>query len=129
MYVKLFNSILHSSVWDLDIETRMVWITLLAMCDSDGVVNASVGGIANAARLPLDKTQKALEVLMAPDPDSRSQEYEGRRIEKIGGFYEILNYKRYRCLRNSEERKTQNREAAKRYRERRKIGPVSASAR
>ena len=40
-YTKLFNSILASTIWRADDKTRIVWITLLAMADKHGIVEAS----------------------------------------------------------------------------------------
>jgi hypothetical protein len=35
-----------------------------------------------------------VRVLEAPDPDSRSPEFEGRRIERVDGGYLVLSYPR-----------------------------------
>ena len=45
-YTKLFNSILASTVWSEPNETRIVWITLLAMADKNGIIEGSVPGLA-----------------------------------------------------------------------------------
>jgi len=95
-FVKLFSSILDSSVWCYDSETRLVWITLLAMADFEGVVHASVPGIANRARVSLEAAEKAIKIFQSPDEYSRSDTYEGRRIERVGRDWIILNYEEYR---------------------------------
>ena len=39
MYVKLWSDLLDSSLWVQESpETRIVWITLLAMADADGMM-------------------------------------------------------------------------------------------
>ena len=83
-------------------ETRIVWITMLAMADKRGRVWGSVPGLANRARVPEEDCQVALDCFLAPDRHSRSQEYEGRRIEKIDGGWRLLNYVKYRDLRDEE---------------------------
>ncbi len=97
-YTKLFNSILASTIWREPNEIRLVWITLLAMADKDGIAEGSVPGIADFARIPVEATRMALERLSQPDEDSRSQEYEGRRIERVPGGWMILNAGKYRDI-------------------------------
>lgn len=104
-YTKLFNSILASTIWEEDDKTRIVWITLLAMADKFGVADGSVPGIATLARVTQADCQKALAKLQAPDKDSRSDEYEGRRIRKIDGGWLILNHEKYRAKIDDDERR------------------------
>lgn len=118
MFVKLFSSILDSSIWDESDVVVRVWVTMLAMSDRNGFVAASCGGIAARARKTKAETHEALSVLMAPDPDSRSLDHEGRRVMRVDGGYLILNYRKYRELRTDEERRLQNAEAQERYRKR-----------
>lgn len=95
-YTPLFNSIVTSSIWNEDSETRIVWITLLALADADGKVEGSVAGLAPVARIPIESCQKALGKLMAPDEYSRTKENEGRRIQEIDGGWLILNHRKFR---------------------------------
>lgn len=95
-FVKLFSSIVSSSIWQEEDNVRLVWITMLALSDSEGEVDASIPGLANLARVPIDKCEDAVNTLMSPDPYSRSDSHEGRRIEKIDGGWRILNYMDYR---------------------------------
>lgn len=71
---------------------------MLALSDASGHVCASIGGLAHAARVNKEDCEKALSELAAPDEDSRSAEFEGRRIEKVEGGWRILNYTKYREL-------------------------------
>jgi len=104
-FTKLFSSIISSSIWRAPKETKVVWITMLAMSDKDGEVWASVGGLADMARVTKDEARKALDELLAPDDDSRTKEHEGRRIEAIEGGWRVLNYKKYRDLGRGEDRR------------------------
>ena len=45
-YTKLFNSILQSTIWREDDKTRIVWITLLAMADKNGIAETSLPSLA-----------------------------------------------------------------------------------
>lgn len=115
-YTKLFSSIVRSSVWLEDDQTLRVWVTLLALADRDGYVGASVGGLAHQARVPEQKTREALAKFMAPDPDSRSQEHEGRRIEQADRGWVILNHERFRDMRDEEAVRAYEREKKRRQR-------------
>lgn len=95
-FTKLFNTIITSSIWNEDNETRIVWITMLALSNKDGIVDASMSGLAVMARLPVETCKKAIAKLSNPDSDSRTPEKEGRRIEKVDGGWRIINYVKYR---------------------------------
>jgi hypothetical protein len=104
-FTKLFSSITTSTIWREDDHTRIVWITMLAMADKNGQVISSVPGLADMARVPLGQTVKSLEKLSSPDEWSSSQEFEGRRIEKIDRGWKLLNYAKFRAMREVEERR------------------------
>jgi hypothetical protein len=104
-YTKLFSSILASTVWDEDANTRIVWITLLAMANRDGVAEASVPGLARFARVSLDACRRALRKLQAPDVDSRTKDDEGRRIRPVDGGFLIVNHAKYRARMNADDRR------------------------
>jgi hypothetical protein len=95
-YTKLFSSILDSTVWQEAKETRLVWITMLAMKDGRQVVEASVPGLAKRAGVTLEECEGALARLKEPDPYSRTQEHAGRRIQDVDGGWFILNGTKYR---------------------------------
>lgn len=122
MYAKLYATILRSSIWLEDDETRLLWIAMLAAADEQGYVFGSPAGMAHTARIPVEATKAALLKLASPDPDSsdlsENPENEGRRIEVVDGGWRLINYARYRAIRDSEERREQNREAKRRQRER-----------
>lgn len=92
-FTKLQRSILTSSIWLTDDSTRLVWITLLALCDRDGIARCSLAGLAHMARVDPDKCGLAVETLMAADPDSRDLG-DGRRIERVAGGFLLLSYER-----------------------------------
>ncbi len=126
-YTKLFNSILASTVWNEPTETRIVWITLLAMADKHGLAEGSLPGLAVFARLPIDAVTIALERLSAPDKHSRSKEYDGRRIEAVEGGWQILNHGKYRAKLSEDERRDYLRIKQQEYRARLKREQASTS--
>ncbi len=95
-FVKIHSSILDSTMWTYDSDTRVIWITMLVMCDQFGSIESRAPGIAKQCGLPLDVVIKALNKFLKPDKYSRTQEYEGRRIEETSEGYTILNYPKYR---------------------------------
>ena len=95
-YSKLFSSIVTSSVWMEDDKTLRVWFAMLALTDAKGIVEGSVPGFANVARVTIPEMEHAIHVLSSPDAYSRTPDNEGRRIECIPGGWRILNYQSYR---------------------------------
>ncbi len=90
-FTKLFASIVMSTIWREDDKTRIVWITLLALSDKDGVVEGSIPGLAHVASVSIEDCERALETLQKPDKYSRSPEHDSRRIEPVYGGWLILN--------------------------------------
>jgi len=138
-YVKLDTGILDSSLWVMKTE-RDIFITALLMAkprelkaeteplkvdslDPDswiiprgwyGFVEAAGPGIANRAGVDRDKGIKALKVLCSPDPESRSPEFDGRRMARVSGGYIVLNFDKYR------EKDHTAADRARRYRDRKR---------
>lgn len=120
-FVKLDCAILDSTVY-IDRDVRDVFITALLMAvprdfDEDitglnisdlapsgfviprgfyGMVEASGPGIIRRAGLDQAAGMKALEALCNPETESRSRDFDGRRMVRIDGGYLILNYGKYR---------------------------------
>ena len=95
-YSKLFSSIVTSSVWMEDDKTLRVWFAMLSLTDANGMVEGSVPGFANVARVTIPEMEHAIQVLTGPDPYSRTPDNEGRRLETVPGGWRILNYASYR---------------------------------
>ena len=95
-FVKLDTGILDSTLWLSDAEVRIVFITMLAMANPDGMCEATAPGIARRANLSIEAVREAIKILEAPDEDSRSLEDEGRRIRRVDGGYQITNFLKYR---------------------------------
>lgn len=102
-FVKIYQTILDSSIWLEPDHVRLTWLTMLAMADQDGVVTASVGGLAHRARVSKEQCAAALEVLSAPDADSKDPANEGRRIGKVDDGWFIFNHEKYRSHRTGKQ--------------------------
>ncbi len=129
-YTKLFSEIVMSTVWREKDTTRLVWITMLALRNRHHIVEGSVPGLADCARVSIEACRAALRVLSGPDPDSRSQEFEGRRIQSVDGGWWIVNGEKYRRKMSQDERREKNAIYQKQHRERKKAvsTPVDISA-
>jgi hypothetical protein len=102
-FSKLFASIVTSSVWVEDDATVRVWIAMLATCDADGLVQGSIPGFANLAKVSVEQMEHAVQRLSAADRYSRTPDFEGRRIEAFEGGWRVLNYPRYREVAQAKE--------------------------
>lgn len=63
--------------------------------------------------------EKAIRFLCAPDLKSESKAEGGRRLVQIGEYdYRVVNFQKYRAMRNEEDRREQNRINQARFRSR-----------
>lgn len=137
-FVKLDCGMLDSTLW-VDREARELFVTALLMAEPRelrapepqleirslketgfivpagwyGFVPAAGSGIVRRSGMPSEAGLSALERLGSPDPESRSPEFEGRRLARINGGFVILNFNKYR------ERDYTTAERSARYRARR----------
>lgn len=120
-FVKLDSGILESTLWGKK-DARDLFITALlmaiphevtepmeAMNITDmkplgftvppgwyGFVAAAGVGIVRRCGLEHERGMRALEELASPEPDSRSPDYEGRRMVRVDGGFIVLNFVKYR---------------------------------
>ena len=138
-FVKLDCGILNSTLW-VSKGPRDVFITALLMAEPRefleevpqihvrrlektgwiapagwyGFVPAAGPGIVRMSMCDQEEGIAALEILGLPEPESRSQAFDGRRLIRIDGGYIVLNYMLYR------DRDYTGAERSRRYRERQK---------
>ena len=107
MYAKLFSRITESSLMEEPIETRYVFLTLLAIADPRGHLIGTDVALARRINVPLDTFQDSVRRLMKPDPDSNSPVEQGRRLvpSDCGRGYRLVNYVAYRDTRDEEHRR------------------------
>jgi hypothetical protein len=116
-YTKLFQKILDSTIWMEDDKTRIIWIAMLAMANQDGIVESSLPGLAHRARVDVESCRSAIAKFLAPENDSNTKEFGGRRIEAVDGGWKLLNHKKYRDMLSLEHRREYKRIKAQQYRE------------
>lgn len=113
MFAKVFAQIFDSSIAD-NHKHRHIFMDLLVLAKSDGSVDMTMEAIARRTNVPLDEVREAIAFLSAPDDRSNSPNEEGRRLlpvnpQKPWGW-RIVNYQRYREIRDDAARREYMRE-------------------
>lgn len=132
MYCKLFASLYQGTLRGRSNEI-LVFTNLLAHAGKDGTVDKHFRAISEETGLSVDEVKESLLVLESADPESRSPDENGARIVRMDEHrvwgWRIVNYGKYRAIRNEEDRAEQNRLAQERWREKNKpkVSKVSRS--
>lgn len=123
MYAKLFTSIYQGTLRG-NSSGLLVFTNLLAHSDKNGDVDIHPRAIAEEVGLSIEIVQETLLMLESEDAESRSPEHEGRRIIRLDAHrswgWNIVNYQKYRAIRNEEDRREQNRIAQEKFRNKQK---------
>lgn len=97
-FVPLPRTLLTSSLWTNETpSTFKAWLALLSLADHETGI-APVSGpqaLAYQAAISKDEAHEAIARLSAPDPESRSTAFDGRRIERVEGGFLILGHERH----------------------------------
>lgn len=95
---------------------------MIVLCGPDGVIDMTPSAIAVRTGIPLRVIKEGVAELESADPQSRTPDAEGRRIERLDEHrawgWRIVNYRKYRLMADSETVRKQNAERSRRYRER-----------
>jgi hypothetical protein len=67
-YTKLFSSIITSTIWGEDSDTKVVWITLLAMKDRNGEVKSTIPGLARRESVLIRPSLNSLRQTQTLEP-------------------------------------------------------------
>lgn len=122
-YTPLDSSALYSTAFRTGPLPWAVWTAILAAMDSDGVVSINPSFLA--AQWPgvsRAEIEEAWSVHTKPDPDSKNEEFEGRRlIPYEGGRWLVVSHQEYRNKYSKAIRAEQLRAAKQRQRQREKI--------
>lgn len=98
-------------------------MTMLALKNADGVVLSTLAGLSRLGNLSYEECQAAILVLERPDTRSElTQEFDGRRVERVAGGWKILNHDKYRDLISKTKRRAYQASWQKEYRKRVKAG-------
>lgn len=104
-FVKIYGTkLITSSLWDEAPEARLVFLSMLAIADQNGYVDVpNERALARVLNLPDDYLKRGLDVLMKPDPGSRTASHEGRRIVRQEPGWLCVNYEQYREFRSAKQ--------------------------
>ncbi len=120
MYCKLFASLYQGTLRGKPHEI-LVFTNMLAHADAEGYVDKHFRAIADEVGLSLEDVKAAIACLEGPDDESRSPEQEGRRIVRVNDSrawgWHVVNYGKYRAIKNDEDRRESNRKAQEKWRE------------
>lgn len=126
MYAKVFASLWEGTLYGKT-DAQLVFIFLLARCNADGNVTAVPEAIAGPTGMPMERVMAALDILEGPDENSGSPEEDGKRLIRIGKSWRwhVVNYKKYRALRDADQMRAQSNERVRRFRERNAVTDVT----
>jgi hypothetical protein len=112
MFAKVFFQIFESSISD-DYLVRHVFMDLLVLSDEEGVIDKTTKAISRITNVPVEIVEMAIAKLCAPDPHSRTPDESGARLVLIDDHrdwgWRIVNYIKYRSIRDEEARRISNR--------------------
>lgn len=124
-YTPLFSTMLEGTLHGRWPHTG-VWACLLSMVDYRGEIDKHPRLIASAIGIPISDLLACLKDFISPDPDSRSPENEGRRLELIDPDrdwgWRVVNIQKYRSRASSANQVDDGRNAkkVKKYRDKNK---------
>lgn len=130
MYGKIFASMYKGTLYG-HWEAIVTFQQLIVIADADGIVDMTPQAICAHTSIPIDIIEKGLKKLAEPDQYSRTPGEEGRRIVCIDEHrpwgWQIVNYVKYKHLKDSDEVREQNRVRAQRFRDKRNAASRSVT--
>lgn len=121
MFGKIFDTMYTGSMVGAGSTVFALMPYAVTHCNADGFVELNPKLIGAIFGEPVEKVEEAIEYLCAPDPDSRSEDEEGRRLVKEGAFlYRLVNHAKYRHLQNAEAQRAKTRERVRKHREKKR---------
>lgn len=122
MYGKIFASMYRGTLYG-HWEAIVTMQQLIVLADADGIIDMTPQAIAAHTSIPLDIITKGISKLEEADPYSRTPGEDGRRIVGIDEHrpwgWQIVNYLKYKHLKDSDEVREQNRVRAQKFRDKR----------
>jgi hypothetical protein len=122
LYGKVFDSIYDGTLyghWEAIVTLQQ----LVVLADADGIIDMTPQAICARTSIPMNILELGLKKLAEPDPYSRTPGEEGRRIVCIDEHrpwgWQLVNYLKYKHLKDSDEVREQNRVRAQKFRDKR----------
>ena len=121
----LFTSVLDSSLNELPLHVRWVFISIWLKADRHGYYRGTAGAIARSANVTVEEAEDAIQTLTSPDPLSLDDEEEGRRLVPYDRGWMVVKKEHYRQLVNAEFKREAHAERNRRYRDRKRDAGVT----
>jgi hypothetical protein len=115
----LDSGALNSTLCDQGLVVWAVFMAILADKDKDGITTLRPKQIAKNFHHPVKEIEDAWDVLAKPDPESKNDAHEGRRIIPTDdGRWIVVSHDKYRSIHKQAVRQEQIRSAKQRQRAR-----------
>ena len=110
-YGKIFESVFTGSMYGSGPLMFATWAYVIAHCRPPGVVELNPRRMADQIGTTVEAIKAAIESLCEPDPDSRNSDQDGRRLVPMGGLqYRVVSFKKYREMRDADQRREYQRQ-------------------
>lgn len=120
MYGKHFESLYEGSMYGAGVAVFAVWGYVIAKTHHSRI-ELNPRKLADTLGGDVNEIEEAIGFLCRPDPHSRNQTREGRRLIKEGQFqYYVTGWEEYQSIRNEIERREYNKLAKRSERARKK---------
>jgi len=123
MYGKIFDSIYDGTLAE-DWRALITFQQMIVLCDADGMIDMTPHAISRRTGIPIEHIEAGIKILENPDPYSRTDADEGRRIMRIDSHrpwgWHIVNHTKYKNLQDSDMIRAQTRERVRKHREAKK---------
>jgi hypothetical protein len=122
VYGKIFETMYKGTLYG-HWEAIVTFQQMIVLADADGIVDMTPQAICAHTSIPIDIIEKGIQKLSEPDQFSRTPGEDGKRIVCIDEHrpwgWQIVNYLKYKHLKDSDEVREQNRIRAQRFRDKR----------
>lgn len=127
MFGKWFTDAYTGSMMGAGPVVFSVWPWVCAHAGATGELEINPRLVAAHIGATVDEVRDALEYLQQPDPESRSEALEGRRLVHVQAFtYQIVNHEHWRGKRSADERREYNRQKQREHRERKRKSVIDS---
>jgi len=131
VYGKIFEQIYDGSL-RLNWKAMITFQQMIVLCSEEGIVDLTPDALHFRTGIPLDIIKDGIKILENDDPESRSPNCNGKRIERLDEHrtwgWHIVNHKYYRDMINREDKNKRDRERMRAIRAEQKAKEISSVA-
>lgn len=110
-YGKIFESVFTGSLFGSGPTVFAVWAYVIATARPPGVTELNPKLLAACIGTDIADVRSAIELLCAPDPDSRTKDHDGCRLVHLEAMqYQVVSFQKYRDLRDMEAKRAADRD-------------------